>query len=83
MRVVIFALLLVSCPGVALSQALNQSDVEHSVRVLLTELSSGYIECYGKASSAVWRRSVRRYDPDFCGRTANSKHSVPDDQTQP
>ena len=35
MRAWIFALLLVSCPGVALCQDLNQNDTEHSVRVLL------------------------------------------------
>lgn len=43
MRTLIFALLLVACPGAANSQTTTQNDVERSVRVLLTGLSSGMV----------------------------------------
>ena len=43
MRAWILALFLIAYPGVALTQDLTQNDAEHSVRLLLNELSAGYI----------------------------------------
>ena len=43
MRAWKLALFLIAYPGVALTQGLTQNDAEHSVRLLLNELSAGYI----------------------------------------